>query len=313
MEEKLNALRVIDLRRIAGDAALKGRSIYTNKADLIHFLLTTMSKKSLQTAIRPYTNVHFGRKSPARKSRASKPSIRLMRGDCLEEMKKLKDGSVDMVCADPPYGTTCCKWDTVIDLEQMWNELTRVVKPNGSIVMTACQPFTSALISSNYKMFKQTLVWKKNIASNFLNANRMHLSKHEDICIFYKKQPVFNKQYGKGKPYTTTRKGRDDTEMCYGTTKRRTTTRSPDGRRNPISVLEFDRATNKERVHPTQKPVSLMSYLIATFTNPKDVVLDFAMGSGTTGVAAKRLQRAFIGIELDEEYYKIARERIQKG
>ena len=230
----------------------------------------------------------------------------LLFGDCLEEMKKIPDGSVDMVLTDPPYGTTACKWDSVIDLDLMWLQLKRIIKPNGAIVMTASQPFTSALIMSNIKMFKQSLVWKKNIASNFLNANRMHLMRHEDVCLFWYKLPTYNKQFGCGAAYTNKRSGKDDSGDCYGRVNKRTDTKN-EGARNPISVIEFDRETG---LHPTQKPVALMEYLIKTYTNENETVLDFTMGSGTTGVACKNLNRCFIGIEKDINYFGIACDRI---
>ncbi|AUR96531.1 DNA methylase [Vibrio phage 1.226.O._10N.261.48.E5] len=232
--------------------------------------------------------------------------IELINGDCLEEMKNIPDGSVDMILTDPPYGTTACKWDSIIPLEPMWEQLKRIVKPNGAIAMTASQPFTSVLISSNLKMFKDCLVWKKNVASNFLNANRVHLKRHEDVCVFYSKQPTYNKQYGKGEAYTIKRNGKDDSGDCYGKVNKRTDTKN-EGKRNPISILEFNRETGR---HPTQKPVALMEYLIKTYTNEGETILDFTMGSGTTGVACKNLNRSFIGIELDKGYFDIAMERI---
>ena len=233
-------------------------------------------------------------------------SIWLMKGDCLERMKEIESGSVDMVLADVPYGTTQCKWDSVIPLAPMWEQLKRVIKPNGAIVMTASQPFTSILISSNIKMFKDCIVWKKNVASNFLNANRMHLKRHEDVCIFYSKQPAFNKQLSNGEPYTQKRSGKDDTGECYGGISLRTDTNN-EGTRNPVSVIEFNRETG---MHPTQKPVALMEYLIKTYTNEGETVLDFTAGSGTTGVAAQNLGRKFIGIEMDDHYFDVANGRI---
>ena len=232
--------------------------------------------------------------------------INLMQGDCLERMQEIPDGSINMVLTDPPYGTTACKWDTVIDLPLMWEQLKRVIKPTGAIVMTASQPFTSALVMSNPQMFKDCLVWEKNIASNFLNANTMHLKRHEDICLFYLKPPVYNKQYGPGKAYIYNRSGLDDSGDCYGKVSKRTNTLN-EGKRNPISLLRFNRTTGS---HPTQKPVALMEYLIRTYTNEGETVLDFTMGSGTTGVAAKNLGRKFIGIELDQGYFDIAVKRI---
>lgn len=233
----------------------------------------------------------------------------LMQGDCLERMKEIPSGSVDMVMADPPYNITSCKWDSIIPLEPMWEQLKRIIKPNGAIVMTAAQPFTTTLISSNMKMFKDCLVWKKNVASNFLNANRMHLKRHEDICIFYQKAPVYNKQMLDGEPYINKRSGKDDSGDCYGNISKRTETVNH-GERNPISILEFDRNTG---LHPTQKPVALMEYLIKTYTNEGETVMDFTCGSGTTGVACANTGRKFIGIELDLNYFNIALDRIEQA
>lgn len=235
-------------------------------------------------------------------------SLWLMQGDCLERMKEIPDGSVDMVLADPPYGSTQNKWDSVIPLESMWEQLKRVIKPNGAIVMTASQPFTSILVCSNLKMFKDCLVWKKNIASNFLNANRTHLKRHEDVCIFYKGQTTYNKQLLDGEPYTQKRSGKDDSGECYGSVTKRTNTVNQ-GVRNPISVLEFNREVG---LHPTQKPVALMEYLIKTYTNAGETVLDFTAGSFTTGVACVNLNRNFIGIELDKGYFDIGVNRIKE-
>ena len=233
-------------------------------------------------------------------------SIWLMKGDCLERMKEIPSGSVDAIICDPPYGTTACKWDSIIPLEPMWEQLKRIIKPNGAIVMTASQPFTTTLISSNMKMFKDCLVWKKNVASNFLNANRMHLKRHEDVCIFYQKSPVYNKQMLDGEPYKNKRSGNDDGGDCYGSISKRTDTVNH-GERNPISILEFDRNVG---LHPTQKPVALMEYLIKTYTNEGETVLDFAAGSGSTGVACANTGRKFIGIELDDGYFDVAMSRI---
>jgi DNA modification methylase len=226
-------------------------------------------------------------------------------GDCLELMRELPDASVDMVMCDLPYGTTQNKWDSVIPFDALWREYDRVCR--GAVVLTAAQPFTSALVMSNAAWFKQALVWKKNIASNFLNANRQHLMRHEDVLVFSSKQPTFNKQMGAGKPYTQKRSGRDDTGDNYGSIAKRTDTLN-DGARNPISVLEFDRETG---MHPTQKPVALMEYLIRTYTNEGDTVLDNCMGSGTTGVACANTGRRFIGMEKDAGYFEIARRRIE--
>ena len=231
-------------------------------------------------------------------------SIWLMHGDCLDRMKEIPDGSVNLILCDLPYGTTQNKWDSVIPFEPLWEHYKRICK--GAVVLTAAQPFTSAMVMSNVQWFKQALVWKKNVASNFLNANRQHLMRHEDILVFAPRQPTFNKQMTVGVPYTQKRSGRDDTGDNYGGIEKRVDTVN-DGTRNPISVLEFDRETGK---HPTQKPVTLMEYLIRTYTNEGDVVLDNCMGSGTTGVACRNLSRKFIGVEMDETYYNVAKDRI---
>jgi len=237
--------------------------------------------------------------------------INLIHGDCLEAMKLIPDGSVDMVLADPPYGTTQCKWDSVIPFEPMWEQLKRVTKKNGAIVMTASQPFTSALIMSNVKMFKYCWVWEKSKSTNFLNAKKQPLRKHEDICVFYRKQPTYNPQMTLGQPYD---KGvrKDQLSGSYGDFKPKHV--RSDGERYPTDVFYFKTAESEGRVwHPTQKPIALMEYLIKTYTNEGEAVLDFTMGSGTTGVAAKNLNRKFIGIELDDDYFNIAKERIENS
>ena len=234
--------------------------------------------------------------------------IELMHGDCLELMKEIPSGSVDMVLADPPYGTTACKWDTVIDLPLMWEQLKRVIKPNGAIVMTACQPFTSALVMSNPRMFKYCWVWNKKQGGNPLNAKRQPLRVTEDIVVFnsggYIPQMRTGRMRKKGginkQPETTGAVNLD--YVSYS------------DQYYPTNILDFPNCANKKYlVHPTQKPVALMEYLILTYTNEGETVLDFTMGSGTTGVACKNLGRKFIGIELDEEYFKIAARRIHEA
>jgi len=230
----------------------------------------------------------------------------LMQGDCLERMKEIPDDSVDMVLTDPPYGTTACKWDTVIDLDKMWEQLERVIKHNGAIVMTASQPFTSALVMSNPKMFKYDWTWKKPKGTGHLNAKRMPMRDKEDILVFYQKQPNYNPQMTKGEPFgkKTGSKQQSGTTGTHGNTRTVNT-----GFRHPKQVLEFN-VVGRGGTHPTQKPVSLMEYLIRTYTNEGETVLDFTMGSGTTGVACDNLSRKFIGIELDEDYYQTAKHRI---
>lgn len=233
--------------------------------------------------------------------------MELIRGDCLKEMKKIGDKSVDMILCDLPYGTTQNKWDSVIDLSLMWKQYERIIKDNGSIVLTAQSPFDKILGISNIKMLKYELIWEKEQGTGFLNAKKMPLKSHENILIFYKKLPTYNPQMRTGfKPYVAVR---NTATSNYGKQIDSVTTIS-NGERYPLSVLKFKR--DKDRIHPTQKPVALMEYLIKTYTNEGDLVLDNCMGSGTTGVACVSLNRNFIGIELDDKYFWIAKERIEK-
>lgn len=232
--------------------------------------------------------------------------IKLIQGDCLEKMKDIESGSVDMILTDPPYGTTACKWDSIIPLEPMWEQLERIIKPNGAIVMTASQPFTTTLIASNMKMFKYCWVWSKGKAANFASVKHQPLKTHEDVCVFagtgfYKPQMREGALRQKG-GYSVNR----DAAVVKGAPKK------INNLYYPKSILDFSIAGNKDsRLHPTQKPVALMEYLIKTYTNEGETVLDFTMGSGTTGVAAKKLNRSFIGIELDKGYFQIAKDRIE--
>lgn len=228
-----------------------------------------------------------------------------MLGDCLERMKEIESGSIDMILADIPYGTTACKWDSIIDLDLMWQELNRIIKKDGAIVMTAAQPFTTVLISSNMKMFKYCWVWHKNRATNFPNAKRRPLSAHEDIVVFINGTLRYNPQKTTGHTPTHSSKQSKQGEIYRGNKVR--DYKGGDTDRYPRTVINFDCERGQ---HPTQKPVALMEYLIKTYTNENETVLDFTMGSGTAGVAAKNLQRDFIGIELDEGYFKIAKSRI---
>ena len=235
----------------------------------------------------------------------------LRQGDCLEVMASLPTGIVDMVMTDPPYGTTACKWDSVIPLEPMWVQLKRLVKPNAAIVMTAGQPFTSALVMSNPEMFKYCWVWEKNKASGHLNAKKQPMKAHEDVCVFYKKQPIYNPDKTTGHAPMNYAMRTTHTE-CYGA---QTPTASEAGttKRYPRTVQQFAVVNNDatDRLHPTQKPVALMEYLIKTYTNEGQVVLDFTTGSGTTGVACVNTGRKFIGIEKDDTYFKVASDRIE--
>ena len=246
------------------------------------------------------------------------PKIELMQGDCLEVMKDIEDKSVDMILADLPYGTTACKWDTIIPFEPLWEQYKRIIKDNGAIVLTASQPFTSALVMSNPKMFKVAIVWNKKKAGNFVQGNIQPLKIHEDVLIFYSKQPTYNPQktlLDKPQKVRNGAKNRQDRKEAGGfggtviysdkfETKKKL----------PTTIVEISKDNYGKNVfHPTQKPVALFEYLIKTYTNEGDLVLDNCMGSGTTGVACKNLNRNFIGIELDPDYFKIAEKRINEN
>ena len=239
------------------------------------------------------------------------PKIELIQGDCLEKMKDIPDGSVDMVLTDPPYGTTACKWDSVIPFDAMWEQLKRITKKNGAIVLFGSQPFTSVLVCSNLPMFKYDWTWRKPKGTGHLNAKKQPMRDKEDIVVFYAGQSVYNPQMVAGKPYPE-KSGWKETEGYegYGVDKRVGNANS--GTRYPKQVLEFG-VVERGTLHPTQKPVALMEYLIKTYTNEGETVLDFTMGSGTTGVACVNLNRNFIGIELDAEYFKIAEKRINEN
>jgi len=242
--------------------------------------------------------------------------VTLYLGDCLERMTEIPDGSVDMVCADPPYGTTACKWDTVIPFEPMWQQLKRIAKPNGAIVMTASQPFTSALVMSNVAMFKYCWTWKKNFPTGMAFANFQPMRVIEEVVVFAKGKTVFNKQMIDCSP-SVKKAWKDGQEMNLpsqvGVYSEHMTNVKHKVRHkiNPVNFLDIkcvNRSTGT--VHPTQKPVALMEYLIRTYTNEGETVLDFTMGSGTTGVACIRTGRRLIGIEKDPTHYATAVERI---
>jgi DNA modification methylase len=234
-------------------------------------------------------------------------------------MAEIEDGSVDMVLADPPYGTTACKWDSIIPLEPMWEQLKRVIKPNGAIVMTASQPFTTTLIASNMKMFKYCWVWEKENGGNFATANYQPLRVHEDILVWgnfatsYRVSAIkrYNPQLTKGKAYSCV-SGSPKNSILHGgkMQKEGGNVTVNKGTRHPRSIIKFNR---DKGLHPTQKPVALMEYLIKTYTNEGETVLDFTMGSGTTGVACANLNRDFIGIEKDLDYFNIALTRIEEA
>lgn len=228
-------------------------------------------------------------------------------GDCLDVMKYIPDGSVDMVLTDPPYGTTACKWDSIIPLEPMWEQLKRVIKPNGAIVMTASQPFTTVLISSNMKMFKYCWVWDKKLSSGGLLCNIRPLRRHEDVVVFYSKKVGYNPIMRKGR---LRKKGKMAAGGVYNDIPQHNAVVRTSDLYYPTSIIEISHSKMKGRVHPTQKPVALMEYLIKTYTNAGETVLDFAAGSFTTAIAADNLGREWIGIEKEREYCDIGLKRI---
>lgn len=235
-------------------------------------------------------------------------TVDVIQGDCLDVLPYLPDGSIDSIVTDPPYGTTACKWDSIIPLGPLWDQLKRVIKPDGVVVMTASQPFTTTLISSNMRMFKYCWVWEKSRFSNQMLAKKQPLKTHEDICVFYRKAPVYNPQ-GLVKVDKTTKQGTRITDNTGGDTRAKTYKQTHSN--YPKTVLKFKSAGNT--VHPTQKPVALMEYLIRTYTDGNETVLDFSCGSGTTGVACVNTNRNGILIEKESEYVEIARNRIKEA
>lgn len=250
--------------------------------------------------------------------------IDLIKGDCLEIMKTIESGSIDAIITDPPYGTTACKWDSVIDFDLMWEQLNRIIKPNGAIVLFGSEPFSSALRMSNIKNYKYDWKYKKRQGTGFLNAKKQPLRDSEDICVFYRKQPTYNPQMrytgitSKG-VVKAKEKNIDDYVYLKGVIGK--TEYRDNGYKYPLTIIEglydknrFDSSNSKRKDrHPTQKPVSLMEYLIKTYTNENETVLDFTMGSGSTMVACQNTNRNGIGIEQDEKYFKVAEKRIEQN
>lgn len=247
-------------------------------------------------------------------------NIKLYRGDCLIEMGKILDHSIDMILCDLPYGTTACKWDVVIPFEPLWEHYWRVLKPNGAVVLFGSQPFTSILVNSQIKYFKYEWIWSKNIGSNFASVKYQPMKEHENILVFSKGKTSYN-------PIMQPRAKSAQDRFKYELTQYRGNKRdfigglqdnnsirqwNPD-ERNPSSIQHFDVVERyKGTLHPTQKPAALLEYLIKTYTNPGEIVLDNCMGSGSTGIACINLDRNFIGIEKDEKYFKIAHKRIRE-
>jgi len=236
--------------------------------------------------------------------------IKLLQGDCLVKMGEITDNSIDMVCCDMPYGTTNCKWDSVICLESLWRQYDRIVKPNGAIVLFAQTPFDKVLGVSNLTDLRYEIIWDKPSGTGFFNAKKMPMKSHENILVFYKKLPTYNPQMTDGHVRKTAGRKEIGSEL-YGKGIKKTHYDSTD--RYPRSIQRFSKGSRINGLHPTQKPVALIEWLIQTYSNPGDTVLDNAMGSGTTGVACKNLGRKFFGIELDSGYFKIAQNRIREG
>ena len=239
--------------------------------------------------------------------------VNLYSGDCLELMKDISSASVDLILTDPPYGTTNCRWDTIIPFDPMWEQLKRIIKPNGAICLFGGEPFSSALRMSNIKNFKYDWYWQKTTPTGFLNAKKQPLRNIETISVFYSKQPIYNPQKTHGhKRKVSLAKHKQNCKKAeeyndYGLASYDST------ERYPTQILQFKTDRQKSALHPTQKPVALLEYLIKTYTNEGETVLDFTMGSGSTGVACVNTNRNFIGIELDEGYFNIAKKRIEEA
>lgn len=232
--------------------------------------------------------------------------------DCLLGMKRIGDKSIDMILCDLPYGTTQCKWDTIIPFDVLWNQYERIIKDDGAIVLTASEPFTSYLVVSNIKLFKYDIIWQKTHPKGHLNAKKMPMRAHENILVFYKKTPTYNPQktFGHHRKVAKTNYIKEsDGESVYGKEIRNTSYDSTD--RYPLSVQVFSNGDMIKTYHPTQKPVALFKWLIETYTNDGEIVMDNCMGGGTTAIAALLSKRNYIGFEMDKEYFNIATERIK--
>lgn len=233
--------------------------------------------------------------------------ISLHNADCFDVFPQIASGTVDLVCADIPYGTTQCRWDSVLDLPLMWEQLYRIVKPSAAIVLFSAQPFTSVLVNSNLRDWRSEWIWEKGNATGFLNAKKQPLRAHENIEVFYRRQPTYNPQFTHGHERRTSKRKTVNSE-CYG--KALTLTKYDSTSRYPRDVQFFSSDKQTGNYHPTQKPLALVQYLIETYSNPGDTVLDFTMGSGTAGVACQQTERNFIGIEKDAAIYRTACQRM---
>lgn len=249
-------------------------------------------------------------------------NVTLLQGDCLERMKEIPDSSIDMILCDPPYGTTHCDWDKALNLPELWREYKRIIKGNGAILLFCMQPFETDVINSNRGMFRYEIVWHKTQPTGFLNANKMPLRIHENVVVFYKHLPTYNPQMQvvTGVPIGQKKKLGSYQAQQYNRYIAGIKEWVETGRRMPTDVIKFSNwngalfgKTDKATKHPTQKPLDLLEYLILTYTNEGDVVLDNCMGSGSTGVACVNTNRRFIGIELTNHYFEVASERIQEA
>ena len=235
--------------------------------------------------------------------------VDLRLGDCLDILPTLSDNSFDMVMVDLPYGTTACKWDSIISLDFLWEQYNRICKDDAAMVFTAAQPFTTTLASSNIDNFRYEWIWEKPQGTNPMNAKVMPLKSHENILVFYRSKPTYNPQMWYSTPYSGFSSDVSKIGEVYGSQKSKHRD-NPEGSRYPKTILKYKQ---EKGLHPTQKPVGLMEYLIKTYTNEGDNVLDNTMGSGTTGVACINCNRNFTGIESDKKYFDIAKERIEVG
>lgn len=231
-------------------------------------------------------------------------------GDCLNIMQKIESNSVDMILCDLPYGTTKCSWDIIIPLDKLWEQYNRIIKDKGIICLTSSQPFTSMLIMSNLKMFKYCLVWEKTKAANYVNANRMPMKYHEDIIIFGHGTPTYNPQMIRGKPYIKKAANIDKGNSVFVDTRKIGDVIINNGMRYPSSIIKISNSNN-DSIHPTQKPLALFEYLIKTYTNESDLVLDNCAGSFTTAIACDNLKRQWICIE--KEYCELGIKRINEN
>ena len=236
--------------------------------------------------------------------------INLLHGDCLELMNNIPDKSVDMILCDLPYGVTQCKWDAIIPFDKLWEQYNRIIKNNGAVVLFGNEPFTSLLICSNLKNFKYNWIWQKNKATVFVKAKKQPLNDNETISVFYKKQCTYNPQMTVAEKIYKRGMVKRSKSDCYGEEK--DFVQIETGLRYPKRIQYFNNNHTREQLHPTQKPVELLEYLIKTYTNEDEVVLDNCMGSGSTGVACINTNRRFIGMEIEEKYFEIAKDRMLK-